>query len=120
MDDPEAFLRPALDWVARYLGSVRDLPVAAEVSPGELVRALAAGPPAGPEELATILEDLDRVVLPAVTLSVPADGAHYAQDASVPAAYKCSEGGITSPIERGVSVVAFSARSGTGPIVETI
>jgi len=67
VDDPEAFLRPALEWVARYLGSVRDLPVAAGVSPGEVVRALPGGPPAEPEELATILGDLDRVVLPAVT-----------------------------------------------------
>jgi CSLREA domain-containing protein len=35
---------------------------------------------------------------PAATVTSPADGAHYAQNANVTASYACSEGGITSPI----------------------
>ncbi len=67
MDKPRDYLQPTLDWVVGYLESVRDLPVAARVAPGDVVRALPGVPPSSPEELSAILEDLDRVVLPAVT-----------------------------------------------------
>jgi len=67
VDKPRDYLQPTLDWVVGYLESVRDLPVAARVAPGDVVRALPGVPPSSPEELSAILEDLDRVVLPAVT-----------------------------------------------------
>ncbi|MCW3036725.1 MAG: aromatic amino acid decarboxylase, partial [Actinobacteria bacterium] len=67
MDKPRDYLQPTLDWVIGYLESVRDLPVAARVAPGDVVRALPGAPPSSPEELSAILEDLDRVVLPGVT-----------------------------------------------------
>jgi aromatic-L-amino-acid decarboxylase len=67
VDDAGAFLQPFLDWVVGYLESVRQLPVAAQVTPGAVARALPAEPPAGPEGLQEILEDLERVLLPAVT-----------------------------------------------------
>lgn len=56
-----------LDWVVRYLETIRDLPVAARTSPGDVVAAVPPDPPVGPQELAAILEDLDRIVVPAVT-----------------------------------------------------
>ena len=67
MPTPGEQLQPVLDWVVRYLETVRDLPVASRTRPGEVGGALPADPPVRPEELAAILEDLDRVVLPAVT-----------------------------------------------------
>ena len=67
MEKPRDYLQPTLDWVIGYLESVRDLPVAARVAPGDVVRALPGAPPSSPEELSAILEDLDRIVLPAVT-----------------------------------------------------
>jgi aromatic-L-amino-acid decarboxylase len=57
----------ALDWAARYLEGVRDLPVRAEVEPGELRARLPAAPPEEPEEFTAVLRDLDEVILPAVT-----------------------------------------------------
>ena len=67
MEDPGEFLQPVLDWVAGYLGSIRDLPVGARVAPGEVAAALPAAAPASAEVLKLILDDLDRVVLPGVT-----------------------------------------------------
>jgi aromatic-L-amino-acid decarboxylase len=57
----------ALDWVASYLERVRELPVLAQVEPGELRAALPASPPEEPEPFAALLRDLDDVLLPAVT-----------------------------------------------------
>jgi len=67
VDKPRDYLQPTLDWVIGYLESVRNLPVAARVAPGDVVQALPGAPPSSPEELSAILEDLDRVVLPAVS-----------------------------------------------------
>lgn len=84
-DDPGAYLQPALEWVARYLGSVRDLPVAARVSPGELSRALPAGPPVEPQALEAMLADLDAVILPAIThWNHPRFAGYFATTGSLP------------------------------------
>ena len=66
-EDPGAYLQPALDWVARYLGSVRELPVAARVSPGQVIEALPAAPPVEGQPLAAMLDDLDAILVPAIT-----------------------------------------------------
>lgn len=63
MDD----LQAALDWVESYLTHVRELPVAARVSPGDVARALPASPPAEGEGLTAILDDIDRILLPGIT-----------------------------------------------------
>jgi aromatic-L-amino-acid/L-tryptophan decarboxylase len=57
----------AVDWVASYLERVRDLPVLAQVEPGELRSRLPAAPPETAEPFAAVLRDLDDVLLPAVT-----------------------------------------------------
>ena len=57
----------AIDWVASYLERVRDLPVLAQVEPGELRSRLPAAPPETAEPFAAVLRDLDEVLLPAVT-----------------------------------------------------
>jgi aromatic-L-amino-acid decarboxylase len=57
----------ALEWAARYLERVGELPVLAEVKPGEIRAALPKSPPEHPEPFSAVLEDLDRVLLPGVT-----------------------------------------------------
>ena len=59
--------RAAVDWAADYLKRVGDLPVLAQVGPGELHRRLPPAPPetAGPFE--DVIRDLEELILPAVT-----------------------------------------------------
>ncbi len=56
----------ALDWAARYLDGVADMPVLARTAPGDVRRALPPVMPDDPEPFAAILEDLDGL-LPALT-----------------------------------------------------
>ena len=55
--------RAALDWVADYLEGIRELPVLAQVEPGEIRSALPASPPERAEPFENVLRDLDDVLL---------------------------------------------------------
>ena len=57
----------ALEWAARYLERVGELPVLAQVRPGELSSQLPASAPEQPEPFADLLRDLDELLLPALT-----------------------------------------------------
>ncbi len=57
----------ALEWAARYLERVSELPVLAQVRPGEIRARLPARAPEEPEPFAEVLRDLDEVLLPGVT-----------------------------------------------------
>jgi aromatic-L-amino-acid decarboxylase len=57
----------ALEWAARYLERVRDLPVLAQVRPGEIRSRLPAAPPEEPEPFSAVLNDLDELLLPGIT-----------------------------------------------------
>jgi len=57
----------AVDWVASYLEGVRDLPVLAQVEPGAIRAALPISPPEEPEPFASVLRDLDTVLMPGIT-----------------------------------------------------
>ena len=57
----------AVDWVARYLEGMRNLPVRAQVEPGEVRAALPAAPPERAEPFADVLRDLDEVIVPGTT-----------------------------------------------------
>jgi aromatic-L-amino-acid decarboxylase len=57
----------ALEWAARYLERVSELPVLAQVRPGEIRSRLPAEAPEHPEPFAAVLRDLDEVLLPGVT-----------------------------------------------------
>ena len=57
----------AIEWAARYLEGVRELPVLARADPGDVRRALPDAPPEEPESFSAVLDDLDGVLLPAVT-----------------------------------------------------
>jgi aromatic-L-amino-acid decarboxylase len=56
-----------VDWIADHRARVPELPVAAQVRPGEVRAALPAHAPTTPEPFADVLADLDRVVVPGVT-----------------------------------------------------
>ena len=57
----------ALEWAASYLERVGELPVLAQVEPGEIRRALPEAPPEAGEPFAAVLRDLDEVLLPGIT-----------------------------------------------------
>ena len=57
----------ALEWVASYLERVRELPVLAQVEPGDVRAALPPSPPDEPEPFDAVLRDLDAVLLPGIT-----------------------------------------------------
>ena len=57
----------ALDWVAGYRERVGDLPVLAQVQPGEVRALLPRSAPEQGQSLESLLEDIDRVILPGVT-----------------------------------------------------
>ncbi len=67
---PDEFRRwghEAVEWVARYMEQVEDLPVRSPVAPGGVQAAMPPHPPVEPEPWDRILADLDRVVLPGIT-----------------------------------------------------
>ena len=67
MTDFRADAAATADWVARYLEGVRELPVLAQVEPGQIRGALPAAPPESAEPFADVLRDLDEVLLPGIT-----------------------------------------------------
>jgi aromatic-L-amino-acid/L-tryptophan decarboxylase len=75
----------ALDWAARYLECVDELPVLAQVRPGELSERLPASPPETAEPFADVLRDLDELIVPALTnWQHPRFFAYFAVTASEP------------------------------------
>src|SRR5579884_1288236 len=76
----------ALEWAARYLERVDQLPVLAQVKPGEVRSRLPAAPPEDPEPFSALLRDLDAVLLPGVThWQHPRNFAYFAVSAAEPA-----------------------------------
>jgi aromatic-L-amino-acid decarboxylase len=57
----------ALEWAARYLERVPELPVLAQVRPGDVSAKLPESAPEQPEPFANVLRDLDELLLPALT-----------------------------------------------------
>jgi aromatic-L-amino-acid decarboxylase len=57
----------ALEWAARYLERVGELPVLSQVEPGDVRSRLAASPPEQGEPFSAVLRDLEEVVLPGIT-----------------------------------------------------
>ena len=75
-----------LEWIERYLERVRELPVLAQVEPGEIRARLPAHPPDEGEPFANLLRDLDDVLLPGLThWQSPRFFAYFATCASEPA-----------------------------------
>jgi aromatic-L-amino-acid decarboxylase len=75
----------AVDWVARYLDRVADLPVLAQVAPGDLSARLPESAPEQGEPFANVLRDLDELIVPALTnWQHPRFFAYFAVTASEP------------------------------------
>ncbi|HEY6068816.1 MAG TPA: pyridoxal-dependent decarboxylase [Gaiellaceae bacterium] len=75
----------AIDWAARYLERVGDLPVLAQVEPGDIRSRLPASPPEHGEPFANMLHDLDEILLPGIThWQSPRFFAYFAVSASEP------------------------------------
>jgi aromatic-L-amino-acid/L-tryptophan decarboxylase len=75
----------ALEWAARYLERVPELPVLAQVQAGELSARLPLSPPEQAESFASVLRDLDELIVPALTnWQHPRFFAYFAVTASEP------------------------------------
>ena len=75
----------ALEWAASYLERVGDLPVLAQVKPGQIRDRLPREAPDQPEPFSAVLSDLDEILLPGVThWQHPRFFAYFATSASAP------------------------------------
>jgi len=75
----------AVEWAAAYLDRVGELPVLAQVKPGELTAKLPPSPPERGEPFANVLADLDELIVPALTnWQHPRFFAYFAVTASEP------------------------------------
>jgi aromatic-L-amino-acid/L-tryptophan decarboxylase len=75
----------ALEWAAGYLDRLRELPVLAQVEPGEIRERLPASPPEQPEPFGAVLADLEDKLLDGVThWQSPRYFAYFANTATAP------------------------------------
>jgi aromatic-L-amino-acid decarboxylase len=68
---PEEFRRlghQLIDWIADYRQGIAEHPVMARTAPGEIKGKLPATPPQGPEDFAAIFRDLERIIVPGLSL----------------------------------------------------
>jgi aromatic-L-amino-acid decarboxylase len=56
-----------IDWVADYFENIEQLPVLAQIEPGELKAQLPPSPPEHGESMDRIVADLDKLIVPALT-----------------------------------------------------
>src|SRR5437016_9537842 len=74
-----------IDWIANYFERIENLPVLAQIEPGDLKSRLPASPPAKGESMDAILADIDRLIVPALThWSHPSFFAYFATSTSAP------------------------------------
>jgi aromatic-L-amino-acid decarboxylase len=68
---PEEFRRfghQLIDWIADYRTHLAERPVMARTAPGEIKSQLPAAPPEQPEDFALVFRDLERVIVPGLSL----------------------------------------------------
>jgi aromatic-L-amino-acid decarboxylase len=74
-----------IDWIADYFDRIEDLPVLAQIEPGDLKAQLPSAPPEKGEPMEQIIADIDRLVVPALThWSHPSFFAYFATSTSAP------------------------------------
>jgi len=85
---PEEFRRfghEIVDWIANYFEHIEELPVLAQIQPGDLKAQLPSSPPEHGESMQTILADIDKLIVPALThWSHPSFFAYFATSTSAP------------------------------------
>ena len=84
-DQFRRFGHELIDWIADYFENIEQLPVLAQIEPGELKAQLPASPPEQGESMDRIIADLDKLIVPALThWSHPAFHAYFATSTSGP------------------------------------
>lgn len=84
-DDFRKFGHELIDWIADYLERVEELPVLAQIEPGDLKAQLPLSPPATGDAMENIIADLDRLIVPALThWNHPSFFAYFATSTSAP------------------------------------
>jgi aromatic-L-amino-acid decarboxylase len=74
-----------VDWIANYFEQIEELPVLAQIAPGDLKAGLPISPPQDGESMTAILTDIDRLIVPALThWSHPSFFAYFATSTSAP------------------------------------
>src|SRR6185369_17173117 len=74
-----------VDWIANYFERIEELPVLAQIEPGDLKAQLPSAPPAQGEPMEAILTDIDRLIVPALThWNHPSFFAYFATSTSAP------------------------------------
>src|SRR6185295_15273385 len=74
-----------VDWIADYFEHIDDFPVLAQIEPGDLKAQLPSSPPEHGESMQTILADVDKLIVPALThWSHPSFFAYFAISTSAP------------------------------------
>ncbi len=56
-----------VDWMADYLENISQYPVKSQVSPGEILERLPAGPPVHSESMDDIFSDFEKIIMPGIT-----------------------------------------------------
>src|SRR3954452_5704755 len=75
----------AVEWAANYLETVGELPVLAQVKPGDIRAQLPKSPPDDPEPFDAVLRDLDEILRPGFTnWQHPRNFAYFSVSASQP------------------------------------
>jgi len=86
--DKEEFRRVGhdlIDWIADYFDNIDELPVLAAIEPGDLKAKLPSSAPLQGESMESIVADLDRLIVPALThWSHPSFFAYFATSTSAP------------------------------------
>jgi aromatic-L-amino-acid decarboxylase len=74
-----------IDWISEYFDHIEELPVLAQIEPGDLKAQLPTSPPQRGEPMTAIIRDLDRLIVPALThWSHPSFFAYFATSTSGP------------------------------------
>ena len=84
-EDFRRFGHELIDWIADYFDRIEDLPVLAQIEPGDLKAQLPSNPPQQGEPMEKIIGDIDRLIVPALThWSHPSFFAYFATSTSAP------------------------------------
>jgi len=77
--------RRVADWAQDYHQTVGDRPVRAQTKPGDILNALPATPPEGPQDMEDVFRDFEQIVMPGIThWQHPRFFAYFNSNASAP------------------------------------
>jgi len=78
--------KAVLKWIADYYRQIESFPVMSQAAPGEIRAGLPAHPPAKGESFSSILQDVDKIIMPGIThWQSPNFFAYFPANASGPA-----------------------------------